>query len=297
MIILITGSSGFVGSALVRSLTAEGHRAMRLVRRPVAGDHEVRWDPESGSLDPQALTGVEAVVHLAGESLAEGRWTAAKKARILDSRLQGTRLLSQTLAGMRSPPDVLVSASAKDYYGDRGAELLPENNSAASDFLAGVIHQWETACGPAAEAGIRVVNMRSGLVLDRGGGALARMLLPFRLGLGGRLGHGRQYIPWISLEDMVRVIAHCISTKEVEGPVNVAAPQVVTNTEFTRALGRAVSRPTLFPVPAFALRVIFGEVAHALLASARLDTSKLMDTGFDFSHPTLDQALAAALRN
>ena len=297
MIILITGSSGFVGSALVHYLTGEGHSVVRLVRRPVAGDDEVQWDPERGCLDPEALKGVEAVVHLAGESLAEGRWTAKKKARILDSRLHGTRLLSETIAGMSSPPNVLVSASAKDYYGDRGEEVLPENSPAASDFLAEVIHQWETACGPAAEAGIRVVNMRSGLVLDRGGGALARMLLPFRLGLGGRLGNGRQYMPWVSLEDMVRVIAHCIETEAVEDPVNVAAPQAVTNAEFTRALGRAVSRPTLFPIPAFVLRVLFGEVAYALLASTRLDPSKLMSTGFKFNHPTLDEALAAALRS
>ncbi|MCH8206594.1 MAG: TIGR01777 family protein [Chloroflexi bacterium] len=296
MIILITGSSGFVGSALVHSLTGEGHSVVRLVRRPVVGDDEVQWDPARGSLDPEALAGVEAVVHLAGESLAEGRWTATKKARIRDSRLNGTRLLSEAIAGMSSPPNVLVSASAKDYYGDRGAELLPENSPAGSDFLAEVIHQWETACGPAAEAGIRVVNMRSGLVLDRGGGALAKMLLPFRLGIGGRLGNGRQYMPWVSLEDMVRVIAHCVKTEAVEGPVNVAAPQVVTNAEFTRALGRAVSRPTLFPVPAFALRVLFGEVAHALLASALLDPSKLMGTGFKFNHPTLDEGLEAALR-
>ena len=294
--ILVTGSSGFIGSALVTSLTGDGHDVVRLVRRaPLPDRYELRWDPEGGELHPGALTGIHAVVHLAGESLAQGRWTAKKKARILESRLCGTRLLAEAIASANPSPRVLISASAKDYYGDRGNDPLSEEEPPGSDFLADVIRRWESACKPAADAGVRVVNLRSGVVLGRAGGALARMRLPFKLGLGGRLGSGRQYFPWISLEDIVRVIGHCIDTDTIEGPVNVAAPEQITNAEFTKALGRAVSRPTFFPVPGFALRAVLGEVALTLLASTRLDTSKLMGTGFQFHHATLDKALESTL--
>ncbi len=204
-----------------------------------------------------------------------------------------TLLLAETIAGTSPPPDVLISASAKDYYGDRVDAALDEQSPAGSDFLAGVTRRWEAATGPASDSGIRVVNLRFGMVLGTGGGALAKMLPPFKLGLGGRLGSGRQYMSWVSLEDAIRAIHHCLVTPGLRGPMNVAAPGTVTNAEFTRSLGRALSRPTLLPVPALALRVVFGEMADILLSSARLDASKLLDTGFEFSHPDLDIALKA----
>lgn len=296
MKILVTGSTGFIGSALVPFLIREGHSVTCLVRPQtrLANGH-VRWDPEAGEIDAGRLAGTEAAVHLAGESLASGRWTAQRKRRMLDSRVRGTRLLTETLARLDPSPGVLVAASAVGYYGDRGEEVLQEESGPGSAFLADLVRQWEAATEAASQAGIRVVNLRSGLVLGPRG-PLARMALPFRLGLGGKLGSGAQLWSWVSLEDAVRAIHHALTTEALQGPVNMAAPGVVTNAQFTQILGRVLSRPTLFPVPAFVLRLVFGEMAdEALLASARMDSARLLDSGFEFHHPQLEGALRAML--
>lgn len=295
MNILVAGSSGFIGSALVSSLSAEGHTVTRLVRRGRAaqGPH-IPWDPEAGTLNADDVQGAEAVVNLAGENIA-GRWTARKKARIQDSRVKSTRLLSETLAQLDPPPKVLACASGMDYYGDRGVELLREESPPGANFLADVVRQWEEATEPAGRAGIRVANLRFGMVLGGHGGALAKMLPIFRIGAGGKLGSGRQYLSWVSLEDVVRAIHHVLTTESLSGPVNIAAPGTATNAEFTRTLGRVISRPTLFSVPPFALRLIFGEVASTLLSSSRVDPGKLLASGFEFHHPELEGALRSAL--
>ncbi len=295
MRLLVTGSTGLIGASLVSTLETRGDVVVRLVRRPPASPNEYRWDPERGELDPAALDGVQAVVHLAGESVAQGRWTARKKARILGSRVSGTRILAEAVDQAGRGALTLVCASASGYYGDRGDDLLSEEEAPGEDFLAGVTRQWEAACQPAVNAGARVVNLRLGVVLSRAGGALPRMLLPFRLGIGGRLGSGSQYISWITLDDTIRAVVHSIDTTAIEDPLNVAAPDPVTNGELTAALGRALSRPTLLTVPAFALRTVLGEMAAILLASTRLDVSKLRGSGFEFRHPTIDKALSAVL--
>lgn len=305
MRILVSGASGLIGSALVRRLTqADGpsgaapgpHAVVRLVRsEPRPDGSEIRWDPGTGQLSAASLDGFDAVVHLAGENIA-GRWTADKKARIRQSRVQGTSLLCHKLAQTASPPRVLVSASAVGYYGDRGDQELDESSPAGSGFLPEVCRQWEEATQPAAAAGIRVVNARFGMVLAARGGALARMLPLFRFGLGGRLGSGRQYLSWIALDDAVEAIRFLIVTPTLRGPVNLTAPQPVTNREFTKALGRLLRRPTLLPAPAFALRLAFGEMANAmLLCSARVRPRQLLESNFEFRNPMIEQALQRAL--
>ena len=295
MQILISGSTGFIGSSLVRFLTDEGHNITRLVRRDSnAAEPQVRWDPQTGTIDSKALAEIEGVVHLAGES-AVGRWTARKKTRVLESRSNGTRLLSETLAGLETPPAVMVCASGQDFYGDRGEEVLSEDSGPGSGFLADVTARWEAATRPAADAGIRVVNTRSGMVLGAGGGVLGRMLPAFKLGLGGRFGSGRQYASWVSLTDSLRIFQHCLTTESITGPTNVAAPNPVTNAEFARTLARVLARPSVFPVPAIGLRLIFGEMAGMMLGGARLDSSKLVNSGFEFQHPQLEGALRAEL--
>jgi len=294
MKVVLTGSSGLVGSALIPVLTSGGHEVVRLVRsqpRPEAS--EVRWDPETGEIDPAALEGVDAAVHLAGESIAAGRWTTSRKARILESRVKGTRLLVETLAGLGQRPKVLVSASAVGYYGDRGEERLTEDSGSGSAFfLANVCRQWETATEPAAAAGIRVVNLRFGIILSGGGGALPRLLTPFRLGVGGRLGSGKQFMSWIAIDDVVGAIVHVLKTEALRGAVNAVAPQAVTNREFTKALGRVLGRPTLFPLPACAARLAFGEMAdELLLASQRVEPAKLLASGYQFRFPEIEGAL------
>lgn len=296
MRVLVTGSSGFIGSALVPFLAQQGHDVARLVRRrPAAGLDEVEWDPLSGTIDAGGLNGTDAVVHLAGENIAAGRWTPERKSRIHGSRVNGTRLLSETLAALDPRPETMVCASAKDIYGDRGGELLKEDSGAAADFLARSIDEWEASAHAAAEAGVRVVNLRFGLVLGSSGGALAKLLPLFKLGVGGRLGNGRQYLSWVSLGDAVRVVHHALVTQGLAGPVNVAAPGVVTNGEFARTLGRVLSRPALLPAPALMLRLVLGGVAATMLASARLDPAKLLDSGFEFRHADLEEALKAEL--
>jgi uncharacterized protein len=296
MRVLVTGSSGLIGSALVLSLAAGGHTVLRLIRpkspSSQGGVSEIRWDPAAGKIEPSDLEALDAVVHLAGESIAAGRWTAEQKAKIRDSRIKGTELLCNTLAQLAQAPYVLVSASAIGYYGHRGAESLREESPPGSGFLAEVSRQWEAATAAAAQKGVRVVIPRFGMVLSPAGGALAKMLPPFRMGAGGKLGSGKQYMSWVALDDAVGAIHHVLTNDVLKGPVNVVAPNSVTNFEFTQTLGRVLSRPTLAPVPAFAARLAFGEMADALLlASTRVEPAKLLNTGYRFRYPELEGAL------
>ncbi|MFB3126914.1 MAG: TIGR01777 family oxidoreductase [Candidatus Acidiferrales bacterium] len=293
MKILVSGSTGLIGSALVPFLTTGGHSVVRLIRaQPRPGQAAVHWDTAAGKIDSNALEGLDAVVHLAGENIAARRWTPAQKARIRDSRVQGTRLLAQSLARLQQPPTVMVCASAIGFYGDRGEELLTEASAPGSGFLTDTCRAWEAAAQPASEKDIRVVNLRLGVVLSPGGGALAKMLLPFRLGVGGKIGSGRQYMSWIGIDDVVGVIHYALTTDELRGPVNAVAPNPVTNREFTKTLGRVLSRPTIFPMPAFAARLAFGEMAdELLLASTRVKPARLQNSGYYFHHPRLEDAL------
>jgi hypothetical protein len=292
MRVAITGASGLVGSALVPFLTTGGHEVVRLVRREPRAADERRWDPGGGAIERAALEGADAVVHLAGENIAEGRWTDEKKARLRSSRVWPTRLLAETLAGLDRPPSVFVAASAIGRYGDRGEEWVDEAAPAADDFLGRLSAEWEEAAAPAAEAGIRTVNLRTGIVLSPRGGALGKMLLPFRAGAGGVLGPGTQYMSWIAIDDLLGVIHHAMTTAALAGPVNAVAPAPVTNAVFTKTLGRVLGRPTIAPVPAFALRLAFGEMADAaLLASTRVRPGRLLETGYPFRFPELEGAL------
>jgi len=295
MKLAVTGASGLIGGALVPFLTASGHELLRLVRRAPKAKDEARWDPEQGAIDAAALEGVNAVVHLAGENIAEGRWTEAKKARLRSSRVGPTRLLCETLAGLKHKPKVLVSASAVGYYGDRGDAWLTETDAPADDFLGRLSVDWENAAEPARQAGIRVVHPRIGIVLSPAGGALAKMLPPFKAGVGGVVGPGTQYMSWITLDDLVSVIHHLLDRSDVAGPVNAATPVPVTNAELTKTLGRVLGRPTIVPVPAFALRLALGEMAEAVLASTRLRPERLLATGFTFRFPDLASALRHVL--
>jgi uncharacterized protein len=290
MKVLISGATGMIGSALSRELMDGGHLVTRLTRSP--GSEDVGWDPSRGEIDASRLAGHDAVVHLAGESIAEGRWTAEKKRRLLESRRQGTGLLAETLANLPEPPDVMVSASAVGYYGDRGNELLREDSGPGSNFLAEVCLAWEGAAGPAREAGIRVVHPRFGIVLSPESGALGTTLPIFKLGVGGRIGSGRQYWSWVALDDVVGTILHALANDSVEGAVNVGSPNPLTNAEYTKILGKVLNRPTVFPVPAPAARLMLGELAdELLLASARMQPAKLEETGYEFRYPELEGAL------
>jgi uncharacterized protein len=295
--VAVTGASGMLGEALVPRLRADGHTVLRLVRsRAAAGGGDAYWNPAAGEIDAAALEGVDAVVHLAGENVGH-RWTAERKRRIRASRVEGTRLLAEALARLERPPAVLVSASAVGYYGDRGDELLDEGAPPGEGFMAEVVRDWEAAAEPACAAGIRVVHPRMGVVLSAAGGAVARMLLPFRLGVGGPVGSGRQWLSWITRADAVGLIVRAIGDEGLRGPVNVAAGAVRFG-DFARALGRVLHRPALLPVPAPALRLIFGEMADAtLLASARVDPAVLRARGHRFLHPELEGALRVALED
>ncbi len=289
MKVAVTGSTGLVGSALIPLLESAGHEVVRL-RRPA------QWDPEKGVADPSAFGGVDAVVHLAGENIAGGRWTAARKERILNSRVKGTKLIAETLGNLPKPPQVLVSASAIGYYGDRGSELLREQSPPGTGFLPDVCRQWEAATDAATRKGIRVVHLRTGIVLSGKGGALRKMLLPFKLGVGGKIGSGEQYWSWISIDDHCAAILHCIQASSLHGPVNSVSPSPVTNLEFTKALGRVLGRPVIFPLPAFAARLVLGEMSDPLLlASARIEPSKLMASRFIFRHKDPEPALRYVL--
>ena len=296
MNILITGSSGLLGSALVPSLTAAGHRVTRLVRSERGRNAgAVYWNPEAGTLDMAGLEGIDAAVHLAGETIAE-RWTAEKKARIRQSRVASTRLLSERLGEMKRPPKVFVSASAIGYYGNRGGELLDEQSASGSGFLADVCREWESATGPAEARGIRTVRLRIGVVLSASGGALAKMLPPFRMGVGGKLGSGTQYMSWIAIDDLIGIVQQAIASDTLSGPVNAVAPNPVTNLEFTKTLGKVLQRPTIFPVPAFAVRLLFGEMGQELLlGSTRVAPRRIIESGYKFRYPALEGALQAVL--
>lgn len=292
MEILVSGSTGLIGGALVELLAQKGHRVKRLVRSNNSGDeNEICWNIAEKVLDEKALDGLDAVVHLAGENIAS-RWTSAQKHRIRDSRIQSTRLLSETLARMSAPPKVLVCASAIGYYGDRGEEILNEESDSGSGFLAEVCREWEAATHPATAKGIRVVNVRIGVVLSNRGGALAKMLMPFKIGLGGIIGNGRQYWSWICLEDVAGAIFHAITSETLRGPVNLVSPKPATNREFTKILGKVLARPTIFPLPAFAARIALGEMAdELLLASIRVEAKKLIETDYGFLYPHLQMCL------
>ena len=294
MKVLISGSTGLIGSALIPVLTDAGHDVVRLVRSaPKSDGSEVHWAPESGSIDTAGLEGMDAVIHLAGENIGAGRWTRDRKARIFDSRVKGTRLLCESLANLAQPPKVLVSASAIGYYGNRDEEILNEESTSGFGFLAEVCVEWELATEPVAEAGIRAVNLRTGVVLTLAGGPLEKMLPPFKMGVGGTLGNGRQYMSWIALDDAVGAIHHALITDSLHGPVNNTAPHPVTNREFTKTLGRVLRRPTLFPIPSFGLRIMFGKgmADELFLSSTRVEPSRLVETGYTFQYPELENVL------
>lgn len=303
MHVAIAGSSGLIGSALVIELEAAGHRVMRLVRPDTAGEG-ISWDPAAGSIDASALEGVDAVINLAGRSIGERRWSKREKRLLVDSRLDSTALLAETVASMATPPSVLLNASAIGIYGDRGDQELDESSPPGSGFLADLTARWEAATQPATAAGVRVVHLRTGIVLSTQGGALGRMLAPFgprwlspfRWGLGGRVGNGRQVWSWISLTDQVRAIVHLL-TSELDGPVNLTGPAPVTNRDFTKALGSALRRPTVLWIPGFVLKLVLGsELANALvLDSARVLPARLLADGFEFHHTHVTDGLAAAL--
>ncbi|MCC6441820.1 MAG: TIGR01777 family protein [Armatimonadetes bacterium] len=294
MKILVSGATGLVGSKLTLFLTVGGHEAVPL-RRGKAGANGVRWDPEAGTIDEGALEGFDAVVHLAGENIAQ-RWTPEAKKRICDSRVRGTQLLAGAVSRLERPPKVMVSASAIGYYGDRGDETLREDSGPGKGFLADVACEWEAATTPASESGIRVAILRFGIVLTPEGGALAKMLLPFRLGAGGNMGSGRQYWSWVSMNDLIGSISHALATEALQGPVNAVSPHPATNAEFTRTLSRVLGRPAFFHAPALALRLVLGEMADALLlSSARVEPSRLLATGYTFRYPVLEEALRHAL--
>jgi len=290
--VAVTGSRGLVGSGLVPFLTTGGHRVTRLVRGRPADPSEVGWSAEGGIAEPALLEGVDAVVHLAGENIAAGRWTEARKAEIRRSRVEGTRRLAEQVARLRHPPRTLVCASAVGYYGHRGPEILTDASPPGRGFLADVCREWEAAAEPARQAGIRVVHMRLGVVLTPAGGALKKMLLPFRLGLGGRIGSGEQFLSWISLDDAVGAFAHALHMPAMTGAVNTVSPAPVPNKEFTRLLARTLRRPALFPLPAAVARLALGEMADALLlASTRAVPTRLLTTGYRYRHTNLEDAL------
>lgn len=297
MDVAISGASGLIGTALVESLQASGDRPVALVRRPPRpGEDAILWHPAERAIDATSLEGIDAVVHLAGAGIGDKRWTDDYKREVLESRTRPTALLAETLAGLRRPPSVLVSGSAIGYYGDRGDEVLPETSSAGDLFLSEVCVAWEQAARPAADAGIRVAYSRTGIVLDRSGGALPKLLPLFRLGLGGRMGSGRQWWSWITLADQVRALRWLLD-HDVDGPVNLVAPGAVTNAEFSRVLGQVLHRPAVLPVPAFGPKLLRGpQLAEELLfASQRVQPTVLTSSGFPFSHRDLEHGLRAVL--
>jgi uncharacterized protein (TIGR01777 family) len=291
--IAVTGSHGLIGRALVARLQRDGHHVLRLVRGAPTDAGEVAWDPAAGTIDAQSLEGIDGAVHLAGEGVADKRWSPAQKARILDSRVKGTTTLATALAGLTAKPSVLVSGSAVGFYGARGEEVLTESSPSGDGFLAEVCRQWEAATAPAAAAGIRVVTARTGIVLSKEGGALRRQLPLFKFGVGGRLGSGRQWTSWVAIDDEVGAILHALTTPSLSGPVNVVAPTPVTNAEFTNALAGALHRPAILPVPAFGLNLVLGkELADNLLGSQRVVPEKLLASGYQFVAPTIAEAFA-----
>ena len=303
MNIIITGASGLIGSALIPLLQSKGHSITRFVRDKAQakrddGTQAVEWNPQQGELDARLLEGNDAVFHLAGEPVAEGRWTEEKKRRIRESRVRGTNLLAAKLAECANPPHTFICASAVGFYGDRGEEVLREESASGTGFLSEVCREWEASADAAREKGIRVVHARFGIVLSSDGGALAKLLTPFKLGLGGKLGTGRQYMSWIAIDDTIEALHHALTNTQLEGAMNVVAPNPVTNSEFTETMGRVLGRPALFSVPKFAARLAFGEMADAaLMSSQRLLPAHLLATNFVFKYPQLEGALRHLLRS
>ncbi|MER5951397.1 TIGR01777 family oxidoreductase [Streptomyces sp. NPDC001904] len=292
--IAVAGASGLIGSALVRSLAADGHEVLRLVRRAPRAADEVRWDPKGREVDAARLVGCEAIVNLAGAGVGDHRWTAAYKQEIRDSRVLGTTVLAEAAAALPEPPRVLLNGSAVGYYGDTGARAVDESAAAGDGFLPGVCVEWEAATAPAHQAGIRTVLARTGLVVSRDGGAWGKLFPLFKAGLGGRLGDGRQYWSYIALHDHVAALRHLLDTESLAGPVNLTAPHPATNREVTAAMGRVLRRPALFPVPAPVLRTVLGEMAGDVLGSTRAVPTRLLESGFDFAFPGLEDAIRAA---
>jgi hypothetical protein len=298
--VLIAGGSGFLGQALARELITHRHLVHTLVRRPARTGTELEWHPERGELDPELLRAYDAVIGLSGAGISDRRWTAGYKRELLDSRLQSTGTLAGALAQLPADqrPATWLNASAIGYYGDRGDEELPESAAAGTGFLADLVVEWEAATEPAAQAGVRVLTLRTGLVLSASGGLLKRLVPLFKLGLGGKLGSGRQYQSWISLADEVAAIRYLLTDDQVSGPVNLTGPDPVRNDEFSSELGRALHRPSLLPAPAFGIRLVLGEFAdEGALASQRVQPRRLLDSGYEFQHPDLRSALAWAVRN
>jgi uncharacterized protein (TIGR01777 family) len=290
MKILISGSSGLVGSALVFNLVADGHQVFRLVRSQ--NEDGIVWNPRQPIQDKNALEGFDAVVHLAGENISSGRWTEARKERIRLSRTEGTRHLAEALASLSSPPKVFLCASGSNYYGDREGELLTEDSEAGKGFLASVCKEWEASAQPAVEKGIRTLHLRSGIVLSPRGGALKKMLPPFRFGVGGKVGSGKQYWSWIDLDDVIGVIEFCLNQQSLQGAINNSSPEPVTAEEFADILAQVLHRPSFFPVPAFAARLAFGEMANELLlSSVRMKPAKLISARYNFAYPDLASSL------
>lgn len=298
MRILISGSHGLVGTALIKALEAEAHEVYRLVRYAPNSENEIEWSPDRYSIAISRIEGFDACYHLAGESIASGRWNDEKKKKIRESRVKGTKLLADALANLERPPKTLICASAIGYYGNRGEESLTETSAPGNDFLANVCVEWEQATEHARDKGVRVVNTRFGIILDKEGGALEKMLPPFRMGIGGRIGDGKQWMSWIALADVIGALQFVLSNESLSGPVNFVAPNPVRNAEFTRTLGRVLSRPTIFPIPAFGVRLVFGEMADALLlTSQRVSPTKLAESRFQFRHSNLESALRSVLAN
>lgn len=297
MKLLLSGARGLIGSALKTYLKKEGHQVFALVRsRKLLNDYSIYWNPARGKLSSSSLEGFDAIIHLAAENVGRGRWTEKKKIKIRDSRLRSTVLLSETLAQLKEKPKVFICASAIGFYGNRGQEIVNEKSAAGQGFLADVCVAWERASKAAKEANIRTVNLRIGLVLALTGGALSRMVGPFRLGLGGKIGSGRQYLSWIALDELVTIINFVLQQEEIEGAVNAVSPNPVTNLTFTKTLGKILKKPTVLPMPAFAAKALWGEKAkELLLSSTRVEPRKLIEHGYKFSQPNLEETLASLL--
>ncbi len=297
MIVVVTGTSGLIGSSLVSFLSKKDITVCKILRENPTDD-KISWKPEGGDWDSAFTDGIDGIVHLAGENIASGKWTEEKKEKIRNSRIEGTKRLCDHILKLPVPPSVFVCASAIGFYGDRGTEILNEGSSRGSGFLPDVCIGWEEAAQTVTVSGIRVVNVRFGVVLSKAGGALAKMLTPFKMGLGGKIGSGKQYMSWVAIADVTGAIYHTLTTDSLKGPVNVTAPNPVTNKEFTKTLGRVLKRPTVMPMPAFGARLAFGEMANdLLLASTRVAPKKLLDTGYDFQYPELESALRHVLKD
>jgi uncharacterized protein (TIGR01777 family) len=296
MKVLITGASGLIGSALQRSFREKGYEMFLASRSEPKDDHHIQWDAEKGFSEPERIEGIDAVVHLAGESVSGLRWTEDKKKAIRDSRVLGTRSVVDAISRLKEKPRVLVSASAVGFYGDRGDEELTESSAAGDEFLSAVAKEWESEARRAEDAGIRTVLLRNGIVLSKDGGALGTMLLPFKMGVGGVVGSGKQWMSWISLDDVVAIIDFAIENENLRGAVNAVSPNPVTNYEFTKALGDVLYRPTILPLPEFAVSMVFGEMGDALLlASTRVFPKRLIDAGFEFKRTEIKSAIEAAV--